>query len=108
MGDNLNIRIEQGFELNPTGEKLINGYLFPWVTGQNPTWNGIVEKAIYGDSFPWEIFSDIESLYHSKMEEKGAIKYYNHLTTPLTSTTTMKFTVSVIPGGGLRESGYLQ
>ncbi|XP_041993663.1 uncharacterized protein LOC121744255 [Salvia splendens] len=75
MGDHLEIRIEQGFELNPTPEKLIKGYLIPWVTGQNPTWNGVVEKAIYGDSFPWEIFSDIESLYHSKMEEKGAIKY---------------------------------
>ncbi|XP_042023893.1 uncharacterized protein LOC121771176 isoform X1 [Salvia splendens] len=75
MGDHLEIRIEQGFQLNPTPEKLIKGYLIPWVTGQNPIWNGVVEKAIYGDSFPWEIFSDIESLYHSKMEEKGAIKY---------------------------------
>ncbi|KAG6395663.1 hypothetical protein SASPL_141786 [Salvia splendens] len=75
MGDNLEIRIEQGFALNPTPEKLIKGYLIPWVTGQNPTWNGVVEKDIYGDSSPWEIFSDIESLYHSKMEEKGAIKY---------------------------------
>ncbi|XP_047962156.1 uncharacterized protein LOC125206991 [Salvia hispanica] len=75
MGDNLETRINQGFELNPTGEKLISDYLIPWVTGQNPIWNGVVEKAIYGDSSPWEIFSDIESRWHSKMEEKGAIKY---------------------------------
>ncbi|KAG6424836.1 hypothetical protein SASPL_115256 [Salvia splendens] len=75
MCDNLDIRIEQGFELNPTGEKLINGYLIPWVMGQNPIWKGVIEKAIYGDSSPWEIFSNIESRWHSKMEEKGAIKY---------------------------------
>ncbi|KAG6397932.1 hypothetical protein SASPL_139382 [Salvia splendens] len=61
MSDNLDNLIEKGFEFNPTAEKLINGFLIPWVTGQNPLWNGVVEKTIYGDSFLWEIFSDIES-----------------------------------------------
>ncbi|KAL1538084.1 hypothetical protein AAHA92_26867 [Salvia divinorum] len=67
--------LEMGFEFNPTAEKLIKGYLIPWVTGHAPLWNGLVEKPIYGDNFPWEIFSDIESCWHSKIEEKCAVKY---------------------------------
>ncbi|XP_047943155.1 NAC domain-containing protein 78-like [Salvia hispanica] len=65
----------KGFEFNPSGEDLINFYLYPCVKQQVP-WNGIPVKEIYGPSSdPWVVFYDVESRWHSRLEEKGAIKY---------------------------------
>ncbi|XP_047940915.1 NAC domain-containing protein 78-like [Salvia hispanica] len=64
------------FVFNPSGEDLINGYLYPWVKQEELPWNDIPVKEIYGPSSdPWVVFYDVESRWHSRSEEKGAIKY---------------------------------
>ncbi|KAL1566561.1 hypothetical protein AAHA92_02161 [Salvia divinorum] len=79
-----------GFEFNPSGEDLIKGYLWPWVTQNKPAWDGVVAKELYGPSEPWEVFGDLESKWHSKMEEKGAIKYTIYAYTSLSRVSNSK------------------
>ncbi|KAG6397934.1 hypothetical protein SASPL_139384 [Salvia splendens] len=82
-----------GIEFKPSGEQLIEESLLPWAKGEKLEWEGIVEKQMYGENFPcepWKVFSDIESSYHSKMEEKGAIKYTIHAFTTLLRASNSK------------------
>ncbi|KAL1538085.1 hypothetical protein AAHA92_26868 [Salvia divinorum] len=82
-----------GIEFKPTGEHLIVGYLLPWVMGWKLQWDGIVEKQMYGENSPcepWKVFSDVESGYHSKIEEKGAIKYTIYAFTTLLRASNSK------------------
>ncbi|XP_047943154.1 NAC domain-containing protein 78-like [Salvia hispanica] len=75
----------KGFEFNPSGEDLINFYLYPWVKQQVP-WN-----EIYGPSSdPWVVFYDVESRWHSRLEEKGAIKYTIYAFTFLSRVSNSK------------------
>ncbi|KAG6395664.1 hypothetical protein SASPL_141787 [Salvia splendens] len=67
------------------GFKPIEGYLLPWEC--------VVEKQMYGENFPcepWKVFRDIESSYHSKTEEKGAIKYTIYAFTTLLRASNSK------------------
>ena len=82
-----------GMEFNPTGEQLIEAYLLPWAKGEKLEWEGIVEKQMYGENSPcepWKVFSDIESAFHSKTEEKGAIRYTIHAFTKLIRPSNSK------------------
>ncbi|XP_047940909.1 NAC domain-containing protein 78-like [Salvia hispanica] len=81
----------KGFEFNPSGEDLINGYLYPWVKQEELPWNDIPVKEIYGPSSdPWVVFYDVESRWHSRLEEKGAIKYTIYAFTLLTRVSNSK------------------
>ena len=68
--------LSDGYEFSPSGEDLIIGYLYPWVKQEKLSWTGIPVKEIYGPSSdPWVVFYDVESRWHLRLEEKGAIKY---------------------------------
>ncbi|KAG6415865.1 hypothetical protein SASPL_123284 [Salvia splendens] len=66
------------------GFKPMEGYLLPWEKGQKIQWEGVVEKQMYGENFPWKVFRDIET------EVKGAIKYTIYAFTTLLRASTSK------------------
>ncbi|KAG6424837.1 hypothetical protein SASPL_115257 [Salvia splendens] len=71
--------------------------------GQKILWEGVVEKQMYGENFPcepWNVFSDIESSYHSKIEEKAAIKYTIYAFTTLLRPFSNSKRVSRRAGNG--------
>ncbi|KAG6419501.1 hypothetical protein SASPL_121723 [Salvia splendens] len=80
----------KGFEFNPSGEDLINFYLYPWVKQKELPWNGIPVKEIYGPSSdPWVVFFDVESRWLIR-PYVGSIKYTIYAFTFLSRVSNSK------------------